>query len=237
MIIIGFVGGKEWESWSPHGFTTRRDHELAVDGFDLCPHGARGDVEALGHPAGWRARRQPDGAHRGPRSVSSPLSRPSRALRTRSFRPWRRGARRAPSWLRPGRRAWLVLARALATRRVGQGLAGKLCRVEQALSSSSSFPCPASARPSAMGAKVACGIPCSRNPSTSALASRASDSASSGCPHLWQERREGSMRIGTIRWPPSVSRRPPSSTLRACTTFPKIPAARTGASPREPWGF
>src|SRR5215217_1663748 len=35
-----------------HGLTTRGDPELAVDGFDLGSHGARGDVEALCHLPG-----------------------------------------------------------------------------------------------------------------------------------------------------------------------------------------
>src|SRR5215212_11106504 len=35
-----------------HGLTTRGDSELAVDGFDLGPYGAWGDVEALCHLPG-----------------------------------------------------------------------------------------------------------------------------------------------------------------------------------------
>ena len=42
-----------------HGRTTRGDPELAVDGFDLGPYGARGDVEALRHlPGGELAAEQ-----------------------------------------------------------------------------------------------------------------------------------------------------------------------------------
>src|SRR5919202_6501953 len=42
-----------------HGFAARGDPELAVDGFDLGPDGARGDVEALCHvPSGELATEQ-----------------------------------------------------------------------------------------------------------------------------------------------------------------------------------
>src|SRR5215211_1363020 len=43
-----------------HGFTAGGDSELAVDGFDLGPNGAWGDVEALRHlPGGEFADEQP----------------------------------------------------------------------------------------------------------------------------------------------------------------------------------
>ena len=73
-------------------------------------------------------------------------------------------------------------------------------------------------------------------PSTSARASRASDSASSRCPSsvATNDRKESSDHPHK-GWPPSVSRRPSSSALRACTTFPEkyqlIPSPSAPARP------